>query len=391
MKSYSYLNRYISIAISIGIMLLLLAITTACASEPIPQVIATIELPQHPRNIAVNPSTGIAYVLQENMVSILHRGSLSSTQQMTRGAGVSGAIIAPSFTNKVYVFDTAHHSIWVMDARLSFATVQEQTFWFNNDTRRRGILVHPLTGYIYALNLWDRKEAGEVVGGSVLVITDTHVVARIPVGRRPSTLAIDPLSGLVYVGDAPETPADYPNMLTVISGTQVIATSDLGQPPGTGGRIVEIVVVSPTRQVFVAFSERLYSLQDLIAVNSIHFDKSILGISYNSVNKRLYVMLIGNEILVLNTNFDIVKRINIPYQYPSESIGNRTMAIDPVRGYVYVGNTGDGTLAVIHDTEILTTLQVGWYTTDIGVDSTSGMVYVVNDMSKDVTVIGFSE
>jgi DNA-binding beta-propeller fold protein YncE len=391
MKPWCNSKKYSVIAIGAGMTMLLLGSLMACLSRPLPEVITTIKLSQHPRRIAVNANSGVAYVLQENEISVLYRGVLSNTLQMEPNVGDSGVIVAPSQTQEAYVFDPTHHSIWIIDTNQLVTTIQEPDFRFQTYYQNQSIAVNPVTGYIYALNLWDRKEDDETLSSSVLVLSGTQIIARIPVGRRPIDLNIDPRSGLVYVGDAPETSRDYPNMLTVISGTQVIATSDLGRPPGTGGAVKHITIDTHTGKVYVYLSQRLYVLQDFIATDAIQLDASVLQLAYNPVNKRLYAMLVGNEVLVLNTNLDIVKRIVIPHQYPAEGNGNRAMAIDPVRGYVYVGNTQDGTLAVIQDTKIITTLQAGWYTVDIGVDPNTGTVYAINDMSKDVTVIGFPE
>lgn len=365
-------------------LVLILIVLTAYRKPPVPEVIATVKVEQSPYRITIDTTTGIAYLLQTNTIAVIPGTFLNGVIPITQNAGVSGPIVVQPETSSIYFFDSRPHSTYYrVKPDRTLETVYAPDFWFDN------AIIHPRTGYIYVKNLWDRQENDENIGGSVLVITDTQTVARIPVGRKPSARAVDPHSGLVYVGDSPGTAGDYTRMLTVISGAQVIATSDLGRPPGTNGGTVNPIIIDETGQVFVGLSQRLYALQDLKATDFIFFDKPALQILYNPVNKRIYAMMIGNEVLVLNKKLNVVKRIVIPYS--SKEVGNRSMAIDPVRGYVYVGNIGDGTPAVIHDTRIIATLPVGWYTTDIGIDPNSGTVYAVNNMSHDVTVIGFPE
>jgi YVTN family beta-propeller protein len=63
------------------------------------------------------------------------------------------------------------------------------------------------------------------------------------------------------------------------------------------------------------------------------------------------------------------------------------IAVNPVTGYVYVGNWGNNTVAVISGTHLVTTLAVGSAPTAIAVNPTTGYVYVTNAASGTVSVI----
>ena len=67
------------------------------------------------------------------------------------------------------------------------------------------------------------------------------------------------------------------------------------------------------------------------------------------------------------------------------------MTIDPLTGNVYVADFWYSTVTVIHGTEILTTLETGWYSYDIGVNPANGRVYISNTNEGTVTVLGFQD
>ncbi len=379
------LRSLTAFAMAIGLIGLLLVIGVSCRPTPVPVVIDTIKISSAPYKIALDPARGTAYVLHtNNTVSIVQGTHLSNTIQFPQKTlSSSGPIVVQPRNGRVYVFDSLYHLIRVVEPDGTFTTLQDANFDF------RGAVANPVNGYVYALNLWDRKENDQPIGGSVLVITGTEVIASVPVGRFPSAIAVNPVNGWVYVGDYPKKLEDYAQLIRVISGTQVIASSDMGWKPKVGGGVAAIVIDPHTGQVFTYISQRLLALRDLKPIREKLFDKPALQILFNPVNGWLYVMMMKDEVLVLDTDLNVIESIVIKSARPRS--GNWSMAIDPVRGYVYVGRIEDNLLAVIRDTKVITTLQAGWDTSDIGVDPQTGTVYAVNNMSGDVTVIGFPE
>lgn len=370
---------------------LLVVVGVSCRPVPVPTVIDTIKVSPVPYRVALDPTTSTAYVLHtNNTVSILQGAHLSNTVQFPQKTlSSSGPIVVQPRSGRVYVFDSLYHLIRVVEPNGTFTTIQSSDFSFYSERRGQGAIANPVTGYVYAINLWDRKENDQAIGGSVLVITGTEIIARVPVGRFPSAIAVNPVNGWIYVGDYPEQPEDYEQLITIISGTQVIAKSDMGWKPEVGGGIAAIIIDPHTGQVFTYISQRLFALRDLKPIREKLFDRPALQIMFNPVNGWLYAMMMKDEVLVMDTNLSVVERISIQPQHARA--GNSSMAIDPIRGYVYVGSTDDGTLTVIRDTKVITTLQVGWDTTDIVVDPQTGLVYAVNNMSGDVTIVGFPE
>ncbi len=81
----------------------------------------------------------------------------------------------------------------------------------------RNLRVHPETGDVYLVNWGEQTE--------VIVVRGRKVIARIPVGGSSLKMAIDPVSGNVYVADF------WFNTVSVIHGTGVIATLETGLYP----------------------------------------------------------------------------------------------------------------------------------------------------------------
>lgn len=92
----------------------------------------------------------------------------------------------------------------------------------------------------------------------------------------------------------------------------------------------------------------------------------------------------GREVIVVR-DMKTIKRI--------EDIGRSTrkMSIDSLTGNVYVADFRTDMVTVIHDTEVITTFDVGWYPYGIGVNPANGWVYVSNTNDDSVTVLGFRE
>jgi YVTN family beta-propeller protein len=85
----------------------------------------------------------------------------------------------------------------------------------------RNIKVHPLTGDVYLIYWGQQTEA--------VIIRDGVEIGRAPVGPGGLKMAIDPLTGNVYVTDF------WSDIVTAINGTEVMATFEVGwYPYGVG-------------------------------------------------------------------------------------------------------------------------------------------------------------
>ncbi len=96
----------------------------------------------------------------------------------------------------------------------------------------RNLRVHPQTGDIYLVAWGEQTE--------VLVVQGKEITAKIPIEGTALKMAIDPVSGNVYVADF------WFNTVTVIQGTEVIATLETGLYP------YGIAVNSANGQVYIS-------------------------------------------------------------------------------------------------------------------------------------------
>ena len=82
------------------------------------------------------------------------------------------------------------------------------------------IRVHPATGDVYIPH-WGH----EIEKGNMLILRNMKEISEFKVGERPHAMTIDPLTGNIYVASFLD------NTVTVINGTQVLATINVGQYP----------------------------------------------------------------------------------------------------------------------------------------------------------------
>jgi DNA-binding beta-propeller fold protein YncE len=119
---------------------------------------------------------------------------------------------ANSETGEVYASDGGHQLYHFKQGKLLTVTEVVE----GNDSIRN-LRVHPETGDVYLVNWGEQTE--------VIVIRGRNEIARIPVRGSSLKMAIDPMSGNVYVADF------WFNMVAVIHGTEIIATLETGLYP----------------------------------------------------------------------------------------------------------------------------------------------------------------
>jgi len=181
--------------------------------------------------------------------------------------------------------------------------------------------VDPTTGYVYVANWAD---------ATVSVISGTQVLATLPVGRNPNTILVDPARGYVYVANVGD------NTVSVIQGLSVMATLTVGRYP------LDMALSPPTGHVYV-----------------LNRDDGSLSVIW------------GEQVLA-----------TIPGRpYP------QAVAVDSRSGLAYVASAGTNSVSVIIGTQLLATLPVGRNPKAVGVDEATGYVYVANRESDSVTVI----
>lgn len=193
----------------------------------------------------------------------------------------------------------------------------------------RSVAVHPRTGVVYVVNRGS---------DDVSIVSGMQVIATVDVEHRPNDVAIDPVTGSVYVSNTWRGPDDHsrgkPGTVSIISGTRVITQVLAGIAP-------QQIEVHPG-------------------------------------NGLVYVRNYRDTITVID---EAEVLAGIPLGLPWSLAA---MAIAPTTGYVYVA--GGASLAVIDETELLTTLDLGGPAIDaLAADSTAGYLYVAQQ--GKITVI----
>jgi DNA-binding beta-propeller fold protein YncE len=144
-----------------------------------------------PGGIAVNPSSGKAYVLNQgnNTVSVLRDGVLTGTTVALPGKPILAAV--DGYADLVYVITTnaatAPGSVSVIDG--SSDTLLGTVAVGKGPA---SIDVNPATGMAYMLNTTDQ---------TVSVLNGKNLMATINVGKQPTQLAVDAARNRVYVAN----------------------------------------------------------------------------------------------------------------------------------------------------------------------------------------------
>jgi YVTN family beta-propeller protein len=232
-------------------------------------------------------------------------------------------------------------------------------------------------GYVYVVSGHSKISADQesVVEGNVTIISDTQVIGTIPLGRTiPTQVVADPLRNDVYVGGMDEEVVVIEDLQIT---TRIPITAD-----------VKVMDANPqTGDIYILdVHGYLHQIQQRQIV-------ATLGVAEEySVAQNMQVHPTTGDVYLVNTGGEalVVRNMQIVAQIPLES-GAFRMDIDPLTGNVYVANYRKDNVSVIYDTEIITTIQVGWYPYGIGVNPTNGWVYVSNTNDSTVTILGYPD
>lgn len=185
--------------------------TTVTQTPPLPRVVDRLSLneafPSAPSAVTVDSQSGTLHVVgggPRGWLSTVGRDGIAG--QVAVGAEPRAVAIDPS-TGWAYVANHGSGDVSVVDGLQVLATVPA-------GDGPSDIAVHPGSGYVYVSNT--RHQAGGYgQPGTVSVISATAKIADLTVGLAPKQIEIHPMSGLVYV-------CNHRAAVTVISGTQVL-------------------------------------------------------------------------------------------------------------------------------------------------------------------------
>lgn len=348
---------------------------SGCQSDPhIPEVIATVALLPHTGNpgaVATNTHTGYTYVLN----GFQHIAVFQETQLLALlpigNQGTPYYLATDETQDWLYVVNTREDSVTVIQGTEVITTVAVA------GRNIKGVAVTS-RGWAYIISGY-RKDAphytSNTIEGNVTIISGTQVMGTVPLGRTiPTQVVADPLHNDVYVGGMNEEVVVIEDLQIA---TRIPITAD-----------VKVMDVNPqTGDIYILdVHGYLHQIQQRQIV-------ATLGVAEEySVAQNMQVHPTTGDVYLVNTGGEalVARDMQIVAQIPLES-GAFRMDIDPLTGNVYVANYRKDDVSVIYDTEVITTIQVGWYPYGIGVNPTNGWVYVSNTNDSTVTILGYPD
>jgi YVTN family beta-propeller protein/parallel beta-helix repeat protein len=186
------------------------------------------------------------------------------------------------------------------------------------------------------------------------------VVATVPVGNGPISVAYDGGNGYVYVANSGS------NTVSVINGTTLVATIP------AGGETDGVAYDSRNGFVYVANHFAPMSvINGTTVVATISLGSFPRGVAYDSGNGYIYVTNEGSGTVSVVNGTTVVATVSV-------GSGPWAVAYNNGNGYVYVANYASGSVSVINGTSVFATVPVGNEPIGVGYDSGNGYVYVSN-------------
>lgn len=205
----------------------------------------------------------------------------------------------------------------------------------------------------------------------------------IPVGSRPTAVAVHPVTGLVYVanwGDGTVSVLDQ-------DGRGVLGTVNVGSHPASLALnpVTDRLYVATDDATLVVMDTRAYVVLDRLHVGAALPGGTLpLQIAVNAATGRVYVPDFDKGTLdVVDGGTDTL--------LPPVTVGSHpaAVAVNPATGRIYTANAGDGTMSVLdggsHAT--LATIAVGIAPRAIAIDSTVDRIYAANYFGGTVAVL----
>ncbi len=353
-------------------------------NDSLPRLLTIIEMPSDVGILTgrsvIHPN-GLAYVVNEGgTIAVLDGPNLVKLIPWPGGipeaASPQQVSVHPD-TGWVYVTDQVGDAIHVLSGTEVLATIPDVGH------RPQAIAIHPDTGFVYVAN--SRGSPQQKHPGSVAIISGTEVVTRLQVGAVPHLIAINPVDGRVYVGQSTGRLGGDWGALSIIDGTRLISMTSLGLET----RVKDLVIDERTGALYMIQGHYL-TYWDGERVE--HLELGANGgrvLNQVTVDERYGLAYVGawtdppDNALIVVREGEVVAEIPVGYD-------PRQIVVDETHDYVYVVNRMEGSMSVIRDTQVITTLSTGGIDPmHLAVDEARGYIYVSNATTHSVAVFGF--
>lgn len=229
-----------------------------------------------------------------------------------------------------------------------------------------------------------------VLHDQVTVLNGTTIVGKIPDKYEPYGAIVNPVDGNTYITDLDST-VQVVDGLTLLSNVSI--ADPQGTPPNNGAGWLEPVVVDPnTGLVYVASWShgKMYVLNGTNVVADYRAGWGVKDMAIDAVRGYIYLAhsdpntTYPHNISVFNLNTNTFTYIDTDSNILN---GSRAVAVDPISGNAYFTNPDKNTVTVVKGNQILKTISVGTMPWGIGVNPNTGYVFVTNRGSNTISVI----
>lgn len=284
-------------------------------------------------------------------------------------------------------------SIWgAFDARngLIFIAGQGTALWVLNPSTNVSVLaadtpntvqevaVDPVSGNVYAVN--QGYDNVMVVNGSTF-----NQTATISIGDSSFGIAYDPLNGLLYATSSNPLTNSYENGTVAVidpSTNKVTKLINVGIDP------VDIAIDTANGDIFVP-NQRSNNVSVIDGANgsvidSVNLGNGPRGAAFDAINGDIYVTEYENVSVVNGTTDRLVD--TIPIQRGAFGFG---ITFDQQSGLMYVADQGTKNVTVIdpRSNTVIGNIMVGGYPAKAILDPVNGDLYVANMGASNLSVI----
>jgi len=241
------------------------------------------------------------------------------------------------------------------------------------------IAYNPITQKIYVLNSgFNFTSSSSFHQISVIDPSTRKIVDVIPIGINPTKIAIDPISGNMYVTSSADT------VYMINTSHSIVNTVSIPAPVGVTYNFKNDLVYVSSYEYYsnnghvYVIDPRIASIIKIIKVGNLPFD----GISSHPTNGKVYVSNIrSSSVSVIDgTTNTLINDIPVGIQ-PSEIFYNS------YDGNMYITHRSSSTVSVINSKIDTIKESIPILTSDIAVDTSTGFIYLTSDNQKSIYVL----
>lgn len=362
---------------------------SACQTAPlqIPIVLTHIDVEiKAPQEIAVNPETGYIYIINSgSQVAVLKDFEEVALLETTEDHFSELSDLA---------IDTKQNWVYVVDKYQDSVTVIQNTEIVKvipiNGREPQDVAINPQNGWAYVVGPYRKNPPhGEIskTEGHITVLNGPEVIGTLILPDIAIFHVVaDPVNGYIYVGG---TIANNNPSNATLSDPVVIVIKELHEVTRfTLNYHHSSMDVDPrTGDVFIADGKNLYKFSEGKLVETVLLEPQgyIRNLKVHPTTGGVYMVNWGDKTEA------IIVRDGEVIAHPAIGPSSLKMDIDPLSGNVYIADFWHNTLTVLHDTEVIATLETGFYPYGIAVNPTNGLVYVSNTNEGTISVFGIDQ